>query len=188
MDKPLTTTTSLLFILFALVTCKDKLPKPTQEGKNTFACKVNGSTFVAVDSGGLFGVKGVFAAYVSAGDYIVVHGSRQDDTSDKNFKEKKDILLYIRGIQGKGVGAYELNQFRGNNGPESYAQYDVETLFPGTHYYTVSPGAGQVHLTKLDTIQGIISGTFEFKAVNPKDTTQVVRITNGRFDISTRRR
>lgn len=187
MHKSLAAAISLLFILFALTTCQERLPKPTQEGKNTFACKINGKAFIGEDYHQLFAsTKGTFAAYVVSGDYIIITGSRVEKTEDPRIITKKNMWLYVKGI--KGVGVYELNQFQGNNGAESYAQYDVEALSPGTHYLTTAPGSGQVNITKLDTVRGIIAGTFAFKAVNVDNPADAVNVTNGRFDISTRKR
>jgi hypothetical protein len=179
----------LLLVALALLplqACQEKLPKPTQEGKNTFACKINGQSFIGEDSPGLFSnSKGVFAAYVAGSDYIVVRGSRVEKSSKTGVRTKKEMRLYVKGITGAGV--YELNQFQANNGPESYAQYDIRAVSPHTHYLTLAPGAGQVKITKLDTVRGIIAGTFSFKAVNPDNPADVVNVTSGRFDISTRR-
>jgi len=42
---------------------------------------------------------------------------------------------------------------------------------------------GKVEVTRLDTVNNIISGTFEFNAINLYNTPQPISITDGRFDV-----
>jgi hypothetical protein len=48
-------------------------------------------------------------------------------------------------------------------------------------YQTNANATGELTITHLDTINLIVSGTFQFKAVSKGGDT--VRITNGRFDV-----
>jgi hypothetical protein len=163
---------ALLIITTALAGCKGELPKATQQGKNTFACKINGKAFVAESSKGLFGITPVFASYNRQGNQLYVRGSRLGTDKHEN------ILFQIEEV--KGVGVYALDY------QPSYGQYEDTFLSPGKYYQTVRQYTGRLHLTKLDLKAGIIAGTFEFRAVNAIDSTDVVSLTHGRFDISTR--
>ncbi|GAB3676067.1 hypothetical protein GCM10027594_35610 [Hymenobacter agri] len=51
-------------------------------------------------------------------------------------------------------------------------------------YRVTTSGAGTLHLSRLDTVQHIIAGTFEFEAVSAT-TSKTVHITDGRFDLRT---
>ena len=51
------------------------------------------------------------------------------------------------------------------------------------NYNTDSLNTGAITITKFDTINHIVSGTFYFKA-KLEDGTETVNVTDGRFDIS----
>lgn len=150
----------------------DILPPITQEGKNTFGCKINGEVWVP---------------YYKCGGTGNPCGELYSDM----FKlSQNQVPLEIHIAAGQRV-----------NNIESY--FSLESpLFNGIFttgnkidsidfeyrkgliQYNEIPGMGATNniiITKLDTINKIISGTFG--AVLYKSLTDSVKITEGRFDL-----
>ncbi len=50
-------------------------------------------------------------------------------------------------------------------------------------YVTTNVYTGRVNVTKADTLTGLVAGTFEFTAVNRRDPSKTLRVTEGRFDV-----
>ena len=172
---------SAFVLLLVLFSCKknDPLPAATQNGANTFGCKVNGKPWIPDGGGGFSGIKPVEGGY--QGSYI------SDPTKCNAYirSRKMDrtvIHLFIREVCEKGV--YDLNSNTGTwdvqQRPLSYGLYiDADK----NYYITDREHRGKVNVTRADTANGIISGTFNFTAVNPT-TKQTITITDGRFDIN----
>ena len=136
------------------------LPPETQTGKNTFGCRVNGKAWLPIvpfPANCLTG--GLYQGYV----YIYV----------KRDKDKTDQYLYIGRENVTGVGTYLLNN--------SYKPEVHLTDFTNNcNYYTDSLNTGHLIITRLDTINGIISGRFDFKV--KQNGCPDIAVTEGRFD------
>lgn len=166
--------------LLLFTTCqKDKLPPETQEGANTFGCKVNGKAWVPNGGAGFMGAKPI------EGGFIALY--------DKNKIRTAGILLMAQKQNGEiinifsndyRIGKYNLNEetniFPFTFYPKNYGMFAYSE---GSYYTTKSSAIGNIVVTKSDTLSGILSGTFEFKATlgNSNDA---VEITSGRFDIN----
>ena len=55
--------------------------------------------------------------------------------------------------------------------------------FNGLYYKADTSLNNSVKITFLDTIQHIISGTFNFSAINEYNNNDIVKVTEGRFDL-----
>lgn len=158
----------LLLLPLLLVACKKDgpeagLPKATQEGKNTFGCLVNGKAFLP-KAGSVFSI-----------------GNR--NPLEANFYQG---YLYISARGDGGVDfvikdAYKTGKYNlktvpsGNNG---YYKDDTG------QYFTSDIQSGEVELSRIDTLQKIASGTFQFSATGISTATgKTVTITEGRFDV-----
>jgi len=170
----------IVFLLFGLTistfSCKKQpvdqlslLPPATQTGANTFGCLVDGAAFVP-ESSGFFSGPPFKAEYGSTPQLAVfsIAGSRKGDgiianvsiaTDSLKIGEGETLLLSGYNTPGKASGAYAYNS---------------------TAYQTNANVTGALTITRLDTINLIVSGTFYFNAVSKGGDT--VRITNGRFD------
>jgi hypothetical protein len=150
----------LPLLMLSLQHCDDplteleKLPPPTQSGKRTFGCLVDGK---AAHNQGISTASdyqgGTFFIHAGLGSGLV-----QITINDSNLSEK----------------TYQLTE-RVVNG--THARY-----YDGTcNFYTSNLNTGTVTITHLDKVNFIISGTFEF-TVYSDDCTKSVVVTEGRFD------
>ena len=163
-----------LLILFSLsvLACKERdadpnvLPAATQTGANTAGCLVDGKVWVATTY------------------YLYPPG-----TYCENIGNKTKITLDLRQNKNSGSNSFDINMFIENlelnktytlseNSDIGYnAIYTDNNL---VSYHTNIIYNGKLKITRLDIQNQIISGTFEFKAVD--NNGNVVNITDGRFD------
>ncbi|RYE18440.1 MAG: hypothetical protein EOP51_21970 [Sphingobacteriales bacterium] len=145
------------------------LPPATQEGRNTFGCKVNGQVWV--NGGDDWKANYKWADYIDSSGVFYLGGS-----SSKN-NQHSEVGLVIKHLPFSGIinsqhqcnGWYRRAIYQNN--VSNIQKYVTDSLFPGT-----------VTITKFDTINLIVSGTFQFKA-KLEDGTETVDITDGRFDL-----
>ncbi|WKS95541.1 DUF6252 family protein [Riemerella columbina] len=170
-----------LLVGLSLTTCREKEPDPnilppaTQSGANTAGCLVNGKVWVASKKSSTRGF------YVGAtGAEIYSDGTFKIGVEFKNVSNKSYIKMGIKKIKLELNKEYTIpiNSPLGENiGGAFYVQHSVI----GPAYYTKSPDyTGKIKITRLDIPNEIISGTFEFDAVD--EDGNVVHITEGRFD------
>lgn len=160
--------------LLLLCACKDDLPKPTQKGAGTIACRINGTPWVS--GGTLRRGDSEYMRYTPGsqdGDFYL-KGKRVKMSGNTTNTE---LRLYLSTLTSTGV--FQLDSFPLKFG--AYYDYDAK---PYIYYYTDSgQHTGWVHITKLDTVNRIISGMFEFTAADRDNPSQTVRVTDGRFDM-----
>ena len=176
---------SIFFIALVLFTiscrknARNSFPGETQQGKNTIGCFIDGIPFYSATT--VFGFvspinvnyyKDSFPTLYSAG-YLAVQGidARYDlDIAGSIVINKKNIFA---------IGQYPLvsqsvticNQNRSCN---YIGYYNSKTQ------KSYSAESGNLTLTKLDTVNKIVSGHFYFTA---KDSLgNRIQVTNGRFD------
>lgn len=176
--KQLTKLTLLLLLplLFLLCACEEKLPKPTQVGSNTFACKLNGKTWIA-DRGTGFNTNKVSLFY-PPDKQLTIFANRHTDGEDSR------IQLALENVREIGT-----HYFSFDTGPApGYMRFKNHAMYieykPGSgQYITTSRNTGFVTFTRVDTVNHVIAGVFAFTAENLDGSGQTVRITDGRFDI-----
>ena len=145
---------------------KDKNPEPqlppeTQTGANTFGCRVTGQVWTYKPSTNP-GHIGLDADYSGGGMYVL---AKRGDTAIK-------IDFSSGGITQ--LGEYMLY----TDSSEIY--YAVNPV----PYYTDSVTNGILTMTRIDTVNSILSGRFYFTGISYLGDT--VRITDGRFDVKFR--
>jgi hypothetical protein len=174
-------------ILFFAASCKkddplntDKLPPATTSGKNTFGCKVNGEVWIAHIEGG-----GIFDDPIYAKHYLAVNHPILGDCDQllvvgkRKYDEQADISQQVSvELRCPKLGE---NQLLFNKG----AFLDFRICNQGYRYALDTLSPCTVFITRLDSINFIASGTFEFTAIND-DCKDTLRITEGRFDVNTR--
>ncbi len=158
----------------------EELPPITTEGKNTFGCLVNGEVMAT--------------PFTNLSDLKVYYHFLKNEpnllgTSLIRALKKRGVERNWRVEIGSTQSLFKTGEYTLGD-KDSANQIKGEALFsilpnsgPGlVEYRTSSNLYTQFNITKLDTINRIISGTFEFDAVNEKDDTDTVKIRQGRFD------
>ena len=171
-----------LALLFWACQPKDPLPRATQFGANTFGCKINGKTYIPDGGGGFSGLKPIYGGFYGVQSNPVKRGI-YIQTSESSGQR---LDLFIADYK---LGVYEFNKDTSpiTQNLRSFGSYRIAS---GQVYMTSSINTGRVTVTKADTITGIVSGSFSFKAgaVNlngQPNGTGTVEVTEGRFDVST---
>lgn len=142
--------------------CDNILPLPTRNGRNVFGCKVDGITLKT--SSRILRDNPISAGYDTDSAFYVLGTDYNDDL---------EVELDIIKLSNKGK--YKLD--------DSNTGFFRSSGYPQKRYITTKNHTGEVCITKLNTNKRIISGTFEFEAVNREDSTDVVKVSRGRFDI-----
>jgi hypothetical protein len=101
----------------------------------------------------------------------------------RSYRDQEAIIFFLRDVVKPGI--YDLNQstetYPNILQPLNYGSYETRT----EKYVTDATHTDRVIITKADTINWIVSGTFEFTAVNRRDPSKIIRVTKGRFDVCT---
>jgi hypothetical protein len=160
-------------LLIAFTSCKDiigpKLSPATTSGANTFECKVDGKVWKP--KGG-WNVNAVSANF-------------EPHKLDMLHKGFGNFVVFTSNVDGDNTGIQlQINEITGTG---LYPITDISkgeiTYYAGNGWY--GSYSGSVTLTRLDTVNKIISGTFSFTTDttylnNPNTATY--HITEGRFD------
>jgi len=169
---------SFALISLVLFSCKKEvteLPAATESGDNTFGCKIDGSFWVPAGFGIAPTAPKLEARMAGAELYINARNFSSSPT-------ESEFEIYIKNLTG--TGNYDLNT--GASHPDysnNYAYYVHRKFTPDNEWVTTSPYTGTVTITKVDTVNNFVSGTFEFQAINLYNTPQPVSVTEGRFDV-----
>ena len=159
----------------------NELPPATQTGANTFGCKINGVNWIANGSNDIFNPQALWG------------GISATDTSFSQLLKQYKLQLYLSAynlnrssfdlVTGcePNVGTYFFNRTTRPEPAESnYINYGAFSGMGGW-YMTDSTHTGSITITKYDRDNFILSGTFQFDALD-KLTGKVLHITEGRFD------
>lgn len=171
-----------IIISAVLFSCKKEvteLPPATQSGANTFGCKIDGAFWVPAGFG-IVPTAAQLEARIAGLDLYI---------NARNFSSspiESEFEIYIKDITVNGVGNYTLNT--GAAHPDysnSYAYYVHRRITPDNEWVTTSPHTGTVTITKIDSVNHFVSGTFQFQAINLYNTPKPINVTEGRFDVKT---
>jgi len=171
-------TISAFLLGFVLISCKKEvsaLPDNTQTGANTFGATVNGQLW-APQGFGPFPADNLLEARKLGQDIMI---NARNFASSPNETEFEIYLGHVT-----ETGMYNLNvntvegSFSGN-----YGYFVKRNLTPYNEWITSSLFTGSVTLTRYDTTARIISGNFQFNALNLYNAPDTLRVTNGRFDL-----
>jgi len=157
----------LFFILSIVITACKKEEKPienpfqpnTEIGANTFMFKVNGGEVISSQVG-----------YLATSPRISVYYSHIEPIYGSYFFGLEGTKIYLEENKYIGInilsmpsiGKYKLSEYV-TSGKGNYAYfYNLKPI--ELYYYTDVNNTGELNITKLDTTNHIISGTFTFKA------------------------
>jgi hypothetical protein len=173
---------SLLLCLFTACKKKqaeptelEKLPPATQTGANTFGCLVNGQAFLPSADLGNGGPYQCNYIYSNGGYYLGISASSKSSSNYITLVSLAATNLTISEGQVLNLITYQ----SGNGSGE----YSIITNSTQTNDYKTKTNiqTGQLHISKFDQANQIISGTFFFDAIN--SNSEIVHITDGRFDM-----
>lgn len=178
-----------LVLLFACFGCEDnlfdfgskkdendlKLPPATQSGENTLGCKINGEIWKPRLQITLFPPP---FSYIS-GD--VDHERNRFSLSARRNVDKKTIDAEIRMTVHDSLQTSKKYPFTYYSDTTNYASIERHDT---CRFRTDNTTNGYVVLTKIDTSENIVSGRFQFNAINKNcGQNDKMKITEGRFDI-----
>jgi hypothetical protein len=167
-------------LLCSMAGCNsDPLPKPTQDGANTFGCLIDGKPLIPDGGTGFMPRKPISGGFFAISDYPIYQRGLFIRTVSKDGQE---VELFINDYR---PGEYQLNidtQIMPITIKPKGA-YGFYRSLSNLVYITSSKNVGKITITKSDTLTGVVSGTFEFMAGNSVGT---ANITNGRFDVNNR--
>lgn len=149
------------------------LPAITSEGKRTFGCLVNNSIWVPSEYKDRVSCE--YLLWKDGGNY---YGSLSIRSMKRHFHNDNscglNMTLHNRIFTTGKAPLFE------NDNTKDYMFLDMDTGY----YSNFKPSQDNfINISRLDTVNRIISGTFQCTLVNlypPRDT---VRITEGRFDL-----
>lgn len=162
--------------LFTFSQCKKnkeepQLPPETTIGAMTFGCKINGKVFVPRDGRGK---PGLFVQYVNLGDgpgggwYLNIPALDWKPAEIPGVSITTDSLFVVEGM------SYDFKTTKGN----VKAFYDIGS----NHFVKLNDNEGRINITKHDTQNRILSGSFFFIGTDMVSG-EKVSVTDGRFDI-----
>ena len=158
-------------VLLFFEACKkevSELPPATQTGANTFGANVNGKFWVPKGVG-IIG-KPMLEAHYDINRTVVINARNFASTPNES-----EFEIIVKNVKAPGV--YLLNDDAGSS------VYYVERKFmPTGEWKTGNQYGGQINVTVADTVNRIISGTFEFKAASIYNESPLT-VTEGRFDL-----
>jgi len=173
---------SYFFIIsIILLSCKkevSELPAATQTGANTFGCKIDGNFWVPAGFGALTAPK--LEARIAGSDLIMNARNFSSSPTESEFE------IFIKGLTENGIGSYALSTGASYpNYSNSFAYYVHRKFTPDNEWVTTAPYTGTVTITKIDSVNHFVSGTFQFQAINLYNAPQPISVTEGRFDVKT---
>jgi len=154
------------------------LPAATTEGANTMGLVVNGRTWRSFDGEYGGGIDGnLHGRYNHASGHFELDAWLRAKDISESFDLTLDSLwqpgtyatTYRRESAATLRGTRAL-MFRANDSDEPYSTQERGS-------------AGSITITRLDTVQRIVSGTFSGNLYRPGTRTKSVSITDGRFDL-----
>jgi hypothetical protein len=186
-----------LFVQITMASCiknlfkekEESLPAITQTGANTLGCKVEGKVWVPNGTHDLFVSIPALSTYVYQSQGIKYFSiSARKDPSAFNKEEDAYDDLSLDVILPTSPSEVIIDKDCNSCGlycSYSSLRFKIKGLFQGGCYMTSSLYTGKVRFTKIDTVNRIISGTFQFSAID-KSSGKTLNITDGRFDVNAR--
>lgn len=178
-------TKSLLFLSFVIVffsSCSKEiteLPPATQTGANTFGCSVDGKFWAPAGFGIIPTAPILEARFMPGKDFIINARNFSHSPNETEFE------IFIKSVTAPGT--YLLNSVTAKYPSQNanYAYYVKRKFTPQNEWITSDQYTGSVTITRCDTINHIVSGTFEFSAINLYNSPQPLSVADGRFDVRT---
>ena len=180
----------LLLPLLGMKKCESEpepvftLPAVTQSGANTCGFEVDGRVWITYGVTCYYGAGGCAANKLLAG-YDTRNRAFYLNTWLTTPKRRESFSLRFDSL--KRIGTYQLNADlvpqTSIRAVRSLIFTDESEAVKGYYNLPQKGGKASITITKLDTVQRIVAGTFGGTFQQSLDTTKQVRITAGRFDV-----
>jgi len=167
-------------VTILLISCKksvSELPPATETGANTFGAKVDGNFWVPSGFGP------INANSVLRAHFAIDNGLYIEAKNLASSPKESEFLIFIKGVDAPGTYLLNMHSAGYPNQSVSYAYYVKRNITPENEWRTSDQYTGSVTVTKLDKVSKIVSGTFQFNAINLYNTPVTLTVTEGRFDI-----
>jgi hypothetical protein len=174
----------LVLLLVFNIQCKKSTPPPnilpamTQEGKNTFGCKINGEVWIPYYQCGLITIFSKCKELQTVVNYA-------DTTTKLPFYIDLTVSREIGGgsftsfdIRAEILKTGKIDSFLNVTYRRDSFSYDPQ--------HPISPATNAIIVTKIDAVNQIISGTFYFTLYNSSygSISDSLVVTDGRFDVT----
>lgn len=166
----------MLSLLLAVVSSCEKeyeFPPITQEGKNTFGCKINGKEFVPGNDHQPFSMN-LRCSYerIDENERLVVSVIRDKSGS------LGGMILDLNGLKNElKVGTYGVYDFEPGSAGFFGSRYHL-----GKQYVPSREHDGQLEVLRFDREARIFAGKFHFTFID-EPSGETLTITEGRFDV-----
>lgn len=160
------------------------LPPITQTGANTFGCYIDGNLLTPRDGTGTFNVP-------DRG--MIFWGSPSNTDNELAIRDFKSgtgglIDIHIFDFHQNGEGSFIINESNCEDGIDANDNINIRCrwLDAATQtykWYCSTENAGTLIITRYDLANRIVSGTFSCIVKNRDDPSDIIEITEGRFDI-----
>lgn len=177
-------------LCLSLVACKDpfnneQLPPATQTGENTFSFKFDGDVWLPYYRGMKFtNYTELTMRYRPSNGGVTLIATRETDDNFSRFYFTTNNMkrvgddLFDTDVISQGGGDFRIKNILGDTLKGQFTFRDESRSEYG--FYLNFSKQGYLILTKIDTINNIVSGEFEFTVKNHEG--RELKITEGRFD------
>jgi hypothetical protein len=189
---------TFLTILFLVSCSKDetptpedplaKLPPETQTGANIFGCIINGQVFYPRGGTGTIWTPGAKAVKFWGAPSGNQEYNEIEVSNYKDGKPASNMIIHLQDLNQNGAGEYiwhPSNFQRGEDGLfQNYVFARIYNASTDTwKYYGSYENSGKVVITRYDTANFIVSGTFSGK-LRLYNGTEEIEVSQGRFDFN----
>lgn len=167
---------SIGIIIFSLVffACEPtELPAPTNNGSDTFGMLVNGEKWIAYQPG-------MFTPGTNSADIMYFKNSSALVIYARTKKPKQSFYATVNITK---VGSYPFNKILYSEQDSTYVKLITsfcEDENCNDRYTLIDSINSRINITKFDTLNRIVSGTFYMRLLNSNGNN--VEIKDGRFD------
>ncbi len=170
----------LVLIIVLLISCeKEKTPLPTElppiteEGKNTFGCVIENEVYVPEIRRTSWSIPG--SQFDAIEFTFPVYPDYNFRVSTIRLVDKDDALMdaqveFMIDSSVNNIGRYNFSH--------------VTVKYENEYYYSDTSNKGELIVSKYDSVNKIIAGTFIFSAIDKNNTnSKIININEGRFDL-----
>lgn len=146
------------------------LPPKTETGANTIGCLLNGKVFLPRGAGLLYGLNN------NCGTNLLSVGMNDTRSTEADY-----IYLSLYPLLDTAYLISNYDSSSSNRMQFTVVNYGHPDI-PAYNCYPVNSYSGHLSISKRDTVNRILAGTFWFDAIDTTNNT-VVQVRDGRFDL-----